>query len=175
VRRSGLALGLCAVLAGCATPSRAPEGGALVNQAPERFTIVPDDYHVPYAGTAADGRRFFLSSELFKGDSAYVALFLWNADGTFDELRVDAAARPDDLPIGQAGSVGAESLVDARLAELGDYVLEPIEVEPFTREVDGVRFGWHVGQYDDGEYFINIVPGDFIAYYAPWDGLEYDT
>lgn len=22
---------------------------------------------------------------------------------------------------------------------------------------------------------INIEPGDFIAYYAPWDGLEYDT
>jgi hypothetical protein len=32
--------------------------------APQRFTIVPDNYHVPYAGTA-DGRRFFLSDELF--------------------------------------------------------------------------------------------------------------
>jgi hypothetical protein len=33
------------------------------------------------------------------------------------------------------------------LAELGRYVLEPIEVEP----------------------------GNFIAYYEPWDGLDYDT
>jgi hypothetical protein len=76
---------------------------------------------------------------------------------------------------GTAGAAGADDIVDTRLAELGDYVLEPIEVEPFTREVDGVTFGWHVGRYDDGTCFINIEPGDFIAYYAPWDGLEYDT
>ena len=66
---------------------------------PERFTIVPDEYHVPYAGTAEDGRKFFLSEELFADDSAY----------------------------------------------------------------------------EDGTYFINITPGDFIAYYAPWDGLGYAT
>jgi hypothetical protein len=22
---------------------------------------------------------------------------------------------------------------------------------------------------------VNIQPGDFIAYYAPWDGVDYDT
>lgn len=145
-----------------------------MEQAPERFTIVPDDYHVPYAGTAEDGRKFFLSEELFDGDSAFVGVFLWNADGTFDEVRVDAVGRPGGLPPGQAGPAGTGELVEARLAELGDYVLEPIEVEPFTQDVDGVTFGWNLDQYD-GTYSINIVPGDFIAYYAPWDGFEYDT
>ncbi|MFD2794147.1 hypothetical protein ACFS27_11375 [Promicromonospora vindobonensis] len=154
--------------------SRSPEG-AVVGRAPDRFTIVPDDYHVPYAGTAGDGRKFFLSEELFNDDTAYVGVFLWKADGTFDEVRVDAAARPDGLPPGQASRAGGEDLVAARLAELGDYVLESIEVEPFTQDVDGVTFGWNLEQYDDGTYFINIEPGDFIAYYEPWDGLEYDT
>ena len=41
-------------------------------------------------------------------------------------------------------------------------------------EVDGVTFGWVVDQVD-GIYSINIEPGDFIAYYEPWDGLGYDT
>jgi hypothetical protein len=27
-----------------------------MGEAPTRFTIRPDDYHVPYAGTAEDGR-----------------------------------------------------------------------------------------------------------------------
>jgi hypothetical protein len=145
------------------------------------FTIVPDDYHVPYAGTAEDGRRFFLSEELFGPgsapghDSSYVGLFLWKPDGTFDEVRVDEVPRPDGVPLAQAAPAGADDLVEARLAELGDYVLEPIEVEPFTQDVHGLTFGWHVGRYDDGTYVINIEPGDFIAYYAPWDGLEYDT
>jgi hypothetical protein len=41
-----------------------------MNQAPERFMIVPDDYHVPYAGSAEDGRKFFLIDELFAPDRA---------------------------------------------------------------------------------------------------------
>lgn len=149
-----------------------------MNTRPERFTIVPDDYHVPYAGTAQDGRKFFLSDELFhpaQPGVAYVGLFLWNADGSFDEVRVDEVLRGHDLPPGQAGTAGAQGLLASRLADLGDYVLEPIEVEPFTQQVKGVTFGWKLGQYEDGTFFISIEPGDFIAYYEPWDGVEYDT
>ncbi len=187
-----LLLVLIAVLAGCGAPTERRDAGADVpptspmrmkrlDQAPKRFTIVPDDYHVPYAGIAEDGRKFFLSDELFSygtpdaPGSSYVGLFLWNADGTFSEVKVDEVARPDGLPPGQAGPSGAEDLVEARLAELGDYKLAPIEVEPFTETVDGVTFGWKVGQYEDGTYYINIEPGNFIAYHEPWDGVEYDT
>jgi len=178
-----------AILAGCMqqsgtageAPAKEANGGDAVNAPPERFTIVPDDYHVPYAGTAEDGRKFFLSQELFSfgtvhhPGSAYVGLFLWKADGTFDEIQVDKVARPAGLPPGQAAPAGADDLVKARLAELGDYVLEPIEVEPFTDKVDGVTFGWKVNRTGDGSYSLNIEPGDFIAYYPPWDGLDYDT
>ncbi len=145
-----------------------------MNRAPERFTIVPDAYHVPYAGSTEDGRRFFLSDELFDLGSGYVGLFLWKADGTFDEVRVDQVRRSEGVPPGQAASAGADELVASRLAELGKYVLEPIEVDPFAVEVDGVTFGWVVNQFD-GIYSINIEPGDFVAYYEPWDGLGYDT
>lgn len=162
--------------AGSARPEPAPTERVVKEPRPKRFTIVPDDYHVPWAGTAGDGRKFFLSNELFDvGGSSYVGLFLWNADGTFDEVRVTDVARPGGLPPGQAGAAGPASLVRARLAELGDYELEPIEVAPFTTKVDGVTFGWHFGRYDDGTAYLNIEPGDFIAYYAPWDGYGYDT
>ncbi len=146
-----------------------------MDKAPTRFTIRPDDYHVPYVGTAGDGRRFLLSEELFKGTTAWVGLFLWKADGSFDEVRVSAVARPTGWPPGQAAPADPGGLVQARLAELGKYVLETITVEPFTEQVDGTEFGWRVGRYDDGAYFINIEPGNFICYYAPWDGDGYDT
>lgn len=177
-----LAIAVVAAVAGCAGQSdEALPQAAAPDQAPDRFTIAPDDFDVPYAGTAEDGRKFFLSDQLFvtatrdHPESAYVGLFLWKPDGTFDEVRVDEVPRPEGLPPGQAGPADAQDLVDARLAELGDYVLEPVEVEPFTEKVDGVKFGWKVGRYDDGSYFVGIRPGDFIVYYAPWDGLEYDT
>ncbi|WP_327637437.1 hypothetical protein OHB24_03320 [Kribbella sp. NBC_00482] len=149
-------------------------GEAEVDRVPERFRIVPDDYHVPYAGTAEDGRKFFLSDELFGSGAAYVGLFLWKADGTFDEVKVDEVRRPEGVPPGQAASAGADQLVATRLGELGKYVLEPIDVAPFSVVRNGVTFGWVGGEFE-GTYSIHIEPGDFIAYYEPWDGLEYDT
>jgi hypothetical protein len=100
--RTALIAAMAMTLAGCAgQPEEAPARAAAPDQAPDRFTIAPDDYHVPYAGTAEDGRRFFLSDELFGGRG------------------------------------GGSSYV--------------------------------------GTHFVGIVPGDFIVYYAPWDGLDYDT
>jgi hypothetical protein len=146
---------------------------------PTRFRISPDHYPERYAFTTGPGRRFFLSDELFafapdQESTGYVGLFLWNADGSFSELRVAPVRRAAGFPPGQAVSAGADELVDRRLAELGDYTIEPITVQPFTREVYGVTFGWRVTEYD-GRFSINIEPGDFIAYYEPWDGLGYDT
>lgn len=182
-----LAASVVVVVSGCTAPVDGPRAGAGDSSgeatapaaAPQQFTIVPDDYHVPYAGTAGDGRKFFLSDELFssepgKQSTGYVGLFLWNADGSFSGLRVDPVQRADGVPPGQAVSAGADQLLHERLAELGHCKLESITVQPFTRKVDGVTFGWSVTEYE-GTFSINIEPGDFIAYYEPWDGLDYDT
>lgn len=165
---------LFVALTGCGAASVEPDEQTAGGKLPDRFRIVPDDYHVPYAGTAADGRKFFLSDELFSPGTAYVGVFLWNADGTFSEVKVDEVRRAAGAPPGQAASAGADHLVAARLAELGQYVLEPIDVEPFSVERNGVTFGW-VGSEIEGSTSIHVEPGDFIAYYEPWDGLGYDT
>ncbi|RLV49821.1 hypothetical protein D9V37_07995 [Nocardioides mangrovicus] len=180
-RRPLLVLASLGTLAGCGAAAHArpvaPTAGKQehVDSRPTRFTIRPDDYHVPYAGTAADGRRFFLSDELFSDDRGWVGLFLWTADGVFDEVRVSAVGRATGVPPGQAAPAPSDRTLQDRLHELGKFVLEPITVEPFTRTVDGTEFGWEVGRYDDGSYYISIEPGDFIAYSSPWDGYEYDT
>lgn len=62
-----------------------------------------------------------------------------------------------------------------RILKLGDYVLESIEVEPFAVDVRGVTFGFVPEDLGDGQVSIIVQPGDFIAYYEPWDGEEYDT
>ncbi|TWH01394.1 hypothetical protein L615_001900000750 [Nocardioides sp. J9] len=175
------ALAITAACSGREEAEHEDPEAASTGERPQRFTIAPDDYHVPYAGTAEDGRKFFLSDELFDigadaGEPAgYVGLFLWNADGSFDEVLVDRVGRAAGVPPGQASSAGADDLVAERLRQLGTYELEPITVEPFLTVVDGVTFGWEVDQYDDGTYYIGIRPGDFIVYYEPWDGSGYDT
>ncbi|RKR73299.1 hypothetical protein [Frondihabitans australicus] len=145
---------------------------------PARFTIVPDDYHVPFAGTTGDGRRFFASDELFEssldGSRSFVAVFFWTADGSFDSIDVRDAERPDGAPPAQGLPTQSEGVLDEMLLALGDYVLEPIEVEPFSEQVRDVTFGF-VPTAFDGVVSITVQPGDFIAYYEPWDGEEYDT
>jgi hypothetical protein len=176
--RIAAALASLALLAACSTPAPrgdAPRPARKQEEPPTRITIRPDDYHVPYAGTAEDGRRFFLSRELFEpGGASYVGLFLWQPDGSYDEVVVDEVRRPRGVPAGQAAPAGADELVEQRLAELGDYTLEPITVAPFTERIDGVTFGWKLRRFR-GTYTVFITPGDFIAYYAPWNGRQYDT
>ena len=94
-----------------------------MEDAPTRFTIRPDDYHVPYAGTAEDGRRFFLTKELFSETSAWVGLFLWKADGQFDEVRVSAIGRAPGLPPGQAAPADSADLCKLALLNLASTSL----------------------------------------------------
>lgn len=145
---------------------------------PDRITIVPDDYHTPYAGIAADGRKFFVTDELFYGTgpgqiTGYVATFLWRADGEFDELRVDEATRPAGFPPGQPVPAEGAGLT-AHLAALGGHTFESIVVAPFSAFRDGVEFGF-VPRDEGGFAIVDLQPGFVIAYYEPFDGLEYDT
>lgn len=142
---------------------------------PDRFTIRPDAWTIRHAGRAEDGRLYFLSDALFSDDANFVGLFLWTADGRFSEVQVSAVDRPDGIPSGQGVSAGADELIRERLAALGRVEPGPITVAPFLETVDGVEFGWRPGHYDDGTAYLNIEPGNFICYHAPWDGLEYDT
>jgi rubredoxin len=148
---------------------------------PERFTIIPDDYHVPLAGTTGDGKQFFLSNELFGGAghsdevTSFIGLFFWNADGRFESVEVDAVSRPAGIPPMQAVQAGSEEALNRAILKLGDYVLESIEVEPFAVDVRGVTFGFVPERLGDEEISITVQPGNFIAYYEPWDGEEYDT
>jgi hypothetical protein len=145
---------------------------------PDLITIVPDDYHTPYAGLAADGRQFFVTDELFDvtgpGElTGYVATFLWHPNGEFDELRVDKVTRPAGYPPGQPVPARSEALI-AHLAALGQHTLQPITVAPFRATREGVEFGF-VPRDEDGVAIVDLQPGFVIAYYEPFNGLEYDT
>ena len=146
---------------------------------PKRFTIIPDDYHVPYAGITGGGKQFFLSDELFGGDSAgmtsFIGLFLWDADGTFESVEVEPVRRPEGIPPMQAVAAGPDEAMNLAILKLGDYVLEAIEVEPFAVDIGEVTFGFVPVDIGEDEVSVNVQPGDFIAYYEPWDGEDYDT
>ncbi len=65
-----------------------------MSAAPEKISILHDDYHARHIGRTSDGRQFFLTSafEPAMGESPgreFVALFLFDNDGTLIEDRID--------------------------------------------------------------------------------------
>lgn len=152
--------------------STTPDGAAA--RIPDRFTIVPDDYHAQLAGTTGDGRRFFITTPFEAGTptdpgNEFVALFLWNADGTFDSIDVDAFG-PREL----VSEDDHQDALERRISRLGDFTIEAISVAPFAVQSHGTTFGF-VPQEFEGSVSVNLQPGDYMAYYEPWESGDYDT
>lgn len=141
---------------------------------PERITIVPDDYHAEYAGTAEDGRRFFVSTPFVPGGrdgggNEFVATFFWKADGSYDSMSVEEFGSRESLD-----HAAREAALARHLSALGSYELEEISVAPFSEDAFGTSFGFIPQAYDD-MVSVNLMPGDSMAFFEPWDSGEYDT
>lgn len=136
---------------------------------PERITIVPDNYHAKHAGITTDGRQFFLTTPFVPGAGEYLGLYLWDAAGEF----IDATIR-DFGPRRLLKRRARVSARDELLASLGQFETAPISVAPFSIEHDGEQFGLVPSEFE-GMVTVNALPGDYMAFFEPWDSGEYDT
>lgn len=144
---------------------------------PELIAINHDDYHAKYIGIASDGSQFFLTS-LFEpaiGGSPgceYVALFKFDPAGRLIDSRIENFGPRDQMDEG-----ARTALRDRWLEELGEVNFERIEVAPFSVEKFGTSFGLIVREPEDedDEWAVELQPGDFMAFFEPWDSGDYDT
>lgn len=148
---------------------------------PPRFVrINHDDYDARYVGKLADGRQFFLTFPFTPDDRSggdYIALYLFDEFGQLLEARVHSE-REEGL--GTRDAVAA--FVDRLLGGLGKLRYGDIRVAPFSVTRFGRTFGlvFDPGEVDDDEddedfgIWVNVLPGDYMAFYPPWDG-DYDT
>ena len=135
---------------------------------PERFTIEPDDFHAQLVGTTGDGQRFFMTTP-FEPDNEYVALFLWNADGTFDSVDIDSFGPRETF-----NEADHQDALERRVSRLGQFTIESVSVAPFSVESHGAVFGF-VPQETDGIVSVHLQPGDYMVFSEPWDSGQYDA
>ena len=66
---------------------------------------------------------------------------------------------------------------DRWLAELGNVSYERIEVAPFSVEKFGTSFGLipREPEDEDDEWAVELLPGNFMAFFEPWDSGNYDA
>ncbi|MDH6195506.1 hypothetical protein M2272_002146 [Mycobacterium frederiksbergense] len=155
--------------------------------APTRFVIAHDDYHAKFVGTAADGRQFFVTTPFSYGHTSaeFVARYLFDADGVLvDATIVPLGARPDTVTLpGNVMQFPAQAeALEQLLNEIQPVTFENIEIAPFSITSHGREFGLILQgpdpdypDDDDWHWTVTVEPGDYMAFYSPWDSGDYDT
>jgi hypothetical protein len=144
---------------------------------PTLIAIDHDDYHASHIGRLPDGRQFLATSPFVPaiGGSAgreFVAVYLFDKRGRFLEARIDDMGTRAELDHRRA-----HAMFEQRLAELGPVEYDRIEVQPFEVERFGTTFGLvaRPPEDDDGDWWVELLPGNYMAFHEPWDSGEYDT
>jgi len=141
---------------------------------PTIIAIDHDDYQARHVGRLPDGRQFFLTEPFTFAVSGcpgrnFVALFLFDKRGRFVEARVDEVTAGNHAEY--------QSTFDRRLAELGSVEYARIEVQPFAIQRFGLTFGLvpRPPEEGDDDWWVELQPGNYMAFSEPWDSGQYDT
>lgn len=143
---------------------------------PEIIAIEHDDYLAKHVGWIGD-RQFILTTPFEpaiggKPGSEFIALYVFNTDGKLLEAKIDELGSRTTLDKDKA-----KRLYDQRLKELGDIHFGRVNVAPFSVKRFGTDFGLVVREpeEEDDLWAVEMQPGNYMAFFEPWDSGEYDT
>lgn len=144
---------------------------------PKLIAIDHDDYHAEFVGKTADGKQFFLTEPFDPGTKTnpgneFVALYLFDEEGNLIEALIDEFGPRDKMDRN-----ARDALSEKRLADLGEIEFGRIEIAPFSVEKFGITFGLIPNEPEDkgDELSITLEPGNYMAFYEPWDSGDYLT
>ncbi len=147
------------------------------SEKPEKLAIDHDDYHAEHIGRTQANQQFFLTTPFEpaiddKEGCEYIALYKFDMEGNLLEAIIDSLG-----PRGSYDEDARKEIYLARLYELGDVEYCRIEVKPFSIEREGVNFGLVPREPEDEEdiWAVELLPGNYMAFFEPWDSGEYDT
>lgn len=148
-----------------------------MNSAPEYVEIEHDEYSAQYIGQTTDGRQFFFTTPFvpaFGGAPGreFLALYTFDASGNLLEARIEDLGVRKDL-----AKATWEEKSQKMLTSLGSLKFCRIRVRPFEVQQFGVSFGLipREPEDEDDEWAVEAQPGNYMAFFAPFDSGEYDT
>ena len=146
-------------------------------QYPVSIPICHDDYNAKHIGRTGDGKQFFLTTPFIPALGSegceFISLYLFDTEGTLLSYQIQNLGPRETLD-----ETAAKDQYNALLNSLGDVEFGDIRIKPFQVENDGVTFGLipidpeFIEEDENGA--LEIQPGNYMAFYPPWDG-DYDT
>jgi len=163
-------------------PKSKKKGQIMTNRVPKQIPINHDDYQAKHIGKLGDGRQFFLTTPFVPAignnpGRAFLVLYLFDKKGKLLEARIeDLGVRQNSILPGNVDESHAADLLESWLAKLDIDSFCDIKVAPFQTERFGIEFGLipRPPEDKDDPWTVELQPGDYMAFYPPWDG-DYDT
>jgi hypothetical protein len=144
---------------------------------PVLIAIDRDDYYANRVGRTKDGLQVFVTTPFVPavGDESgreFLAVYIFDPNGKFVEARIDDLGPRSALNRNQS-----RQLLEQRMSELGPLDYGRIVVQPFAIERSGTTFGLvpRAPEGEDDGWWVELQPGNDMAFHEPWDSGEYDT
>jgi hypothetical protein len=149
----------------------------VMSEVPPLIAINHDTHHANHIGHLEDGRQFFLTTPFIPAMATrprkeFVALYLFDPQGRLLEVMVDELGARSGLD-----EEKSRQLYDQRLRDLGKIRFERIVVAPFSVAGFGTSFGLvpRPPEQEGQGWSIEMQPGNYMTFFAPFDSGEYDT
>jgi hypothetical protein len=149
----------------------------MAEDVPAIVAIDHDDYAAKYVGRTRDGRQFILTTPFEpaingQAGAEFLALYIFDEAGKVIEVKIEN--------LGPRATMDEERRVQLRdewLRQLGDVTFDRIDVAPFSVKRFGTEFGLIVREPEDEDDIlaVEMQPGNYKAFFEPWDSGEYDT
>ncbi len=151
--------------------------GSMSDNPPELIAIDHDDYHAKHCGLTSDGRQVFMTTPFDpaiggKEGGEFVALYFFDGNGVLLEARIESFG-----PRASCDFAARDKLYETWLNQLGDVTFQRIKIAPFAIERFGVTFGFvlRIPEDEDDVWAVELQPGNYMAFFEPWDSGDYDT
>jgi len=146
-------------------------------QPPVLIAIDHDEHYASRVGRIKDGLQVFVTTPFVpaSGDEIgreFIAVYIFDPKGKLVEARIDDLGPRCTLDRAQA-----RRLIAQRMAELGPIDYGRIVVQPFAIERFGTTFGLvpRAPEEKDDGWWVEVQPGNYMAFHEPWDSGGYDT
>lgn len=146
-------------------------------QPPVLIAIDHDDYYASRVGRTKDGLQVFVTTPFVPalGDESgreFLAVYIFDPNGKLVEAKIDDLGPRSALDRNQA-----RQLLEQRMSELGPLDYGRIVVQPFAIEQSGTTFGLvpRAPEEEDDGWWVELQPGNYMAFHEPWGSGEYDT
>jgi hypothetical protein len=144
---------------------------------PDLVTIDHDDYHASRIGHTGNGRQFFVTTPFVpalasQAGREFLAVYIFDENGDLLDARID-----DLGPRSTLNRTEARQLLDRRMEELAPLEYGRIQIKPFAVERFGITFGLVLRSPEEpgDSWWVEVQPGNYMAFHEPWDSGIYDT